>query len=161
MTQWYDTSLPIFVRKAGFLGNPITQAVALILAASNGDDAYSYQSDVPGSATLKGLFGIPDTPELNPKGVNLYDPYANAKVAYQMWRSNGKTWNWLPQFASGVWRQQIESARLAVTTPASPQPIPVDPNPTNVVGATNAMHLTSVQATGQAIQVANAAASLR
>lgn len=151
----------IFNRKAGFLGIPLVQATAIVLATSGGHDDYLYQSDVPGQPAYKGLFGIPDTADVNPKNLNLYDPWVNAKVAAKMWRGNGKTWGWLPQYAGGAWREYLESAREASLALASPQPVQVEPSGEAPNAAVQSAHSTIQYAVGQTLSVQSVASNLR
>jgi peptidoglycan hydrolase CwlO-like protein len=114
-------------QQAGFKGHDLTMAVAVALAESGGN-AYA-----EGDVTIGGSFGLwqvfckahPDLiPPDNPDSVAWYDPYLNARFAYQI--SGGSNWYPWSTYKHGTYLAFMDEARAAVvlliTDPSSLAP---------------------------------------
>lgn len=161
MTTWNTDAVIGFVRKAGFTGIPLNQATAIALATSDGDDAYYVTTDAPGHGPWVGLFGIEDNSTQNPKGVKLLDPVANARLAYNLWRSNGKSWDWSPQYVSGEWKGKLAGVRATLLLPASPQSVSTLGNTGTAEIAKASIRSVTADATATAASVLDAISTLQ
>jgi hypothetical protein len=149
-----------FCRDAGFLRSDLRKAIAIALTASEGNDAFKYESPSNPADIYQGLFGIPQTDIPDTFKGNVYDPLANAKLAHNLWRMAGKQWDWSPYYAGGVWRSHLEVAREAILTPPSPQESPLITNRAQTKAQTDNVVQTVKHASGWMIEVGNAARSI-
>ncbi len=108
--------IAIVAQKAGFTGSNLVIAVAVALAESGGN------ANAHGDVTIGGSFGLWQVyckahPELippdNPDSVAWYDPYQNARWAYEI---SGKGVNWRPwsTYKHGTYQAFMDKARAAV-----------------------------------------------
>lgn len=160
MTMWSPVMVCKFCRDAGFLRDDLRKGIAIALAASQGDDAYTYVSPTNSTDTYKGLFGIHSTDVPNTFKGNLYDPLANAKLARSLWQKAGKSWDWSPYYSGGVWRSYLAVAREAILTPPSAQESPLFTGRAQVKAATDDVVQTVKHSSGWMIEVSKAARSV-
>jgi peptidoglycan hydrolase CwlO-like protein len=102
-------------QKAGFTGRNLIIAVAVALAESGGN------ANAEGDVTIGGSFGLwqvfcgahPDLiPPSNPDSVAWYDPYQNARWAYQI--SGGSNWYPWSTYKHGTYQAFMDEAQAAV-----------------------------------------------
>lgn len=99
-------------RKAGFTGDALRTAIAIGMAESQGN-AHSLNNNPRTGDLSYGLFQINMLGNMGPSRLKqyglanndaLYDPYVNARVAYQM-SGGGKNFSPWSTYKSGVYRQ--------------------------------------------------------
>ena len=107
--------IALVAQKAGFTGRNLIMAVAVALAESGGN------ADAEGDVTIGGSFGLwqvfcmahPDLiPPSDPDSVAWYDPYQNARFAYQI--SGGENWYPWSTYKHGTYQAFMDDARAAV-----------------------------------------------
>ncbi len=107
--------IAIAAQKAGFTGSNLVIAVAVALAESGGN------ANARGDVTIGGSFGLwqvycmahPDLiPPTNPDSVAWYDPYQNARWAYEI--SGGSNWHPWSTYIHGTYQAFMDKARAAV-----------------------------------------------
>ena len=119
--RWDDPSLAGFARQAGWQGGDVNLAVAIILAASGGDDVYDYQVPFAGASHYVGLFGIDvvASPEFD---ISLMrNPVYNAQAAYTLWLRAGRSFEWSDAFVTGRYRTKSAEAALSTQTTSPTQ----------------------------------------
>lgn len=142
MTAWSPVAVADFCRKAGWTSTSLQQATAIALAASQGDDAYDYGYAASTLDDYKGLFGIPLSLIPSMFKGNLFDPLANAKLAYSLWRRGNRSWDWSPYYRSGAWRTYLTVAKDAISAPPTPQETPGITGATRVSKGRQSMDIT-------------------
>jgi hypothetical protein len=115
--KWTSPVVAGFAKNAGWTDKDLVFAVAVALAASEGEDALENVVDFQPIAKLVGLWQVPDWMLEEPTKSRLTNPVTNAKAAYALWLEHEQTWNWLPTFRTGGWRFRLVEAALACKTP--------------------------------------------
>jgi peptidoglycan hydrolase CwlO-like protein len=108
--------IAIVAQKAGFTGSNLVIAVAVALAESAGN------ANARGDVTIGGSFGLWQVyckahphliPPDNPDSVAWYDPYQNARWAYDI-SSGGGDWHPWSTYKHGTYQAFMDKARAAV-----------------------------------------------
>lgn len=117
--RWPADVLAYMCLRGGMTHPQATVAVAIALAATEGDDAYLWQSETPGGRSFVGAWAIPtdllDGAELETAG----RLSGSVAIVRRLTGPQGDDWAWSPVFAVGDWRKRLEDATAAV---AHPQP---------------------------------------
>jgi hypothetical protein len=107
--------IAIVAQEAGFTGHNLVIAVAVALAESGGN------ANAVGDVTIGGSFGLWQVfckahphliPPTTPDSVAWYDPYQNAKWAYEI--SGGDNWRPWSTFKHGTYQAFMDEAQEAV-----------------------------------------------
>jgi peptidoglycan hydrolase CwlO-like protein len=107
--------IALVAQRAGFTGQNLIMAVAVALAESGGD------ASAVGDVTIGGSFGLwqvycvahPNLiPPSDPDSVAWYDPYQNARWAYQI--SGGSNWYPWSTYKNGRYQEFMDDAQAAV-----------------------------------------------
>ncbi len=107
--------IAMVAQKAGFTGSNLVIAVAVALAESGGN------ANAQGDVAIGGSFGLwqvycrahPDLiPPTDPGSVAWYDPYQNARWAYEI--SGGSNWHPWSTYIHGTYQAFMDKARAAV-----------------------------------------------
>jgi len=78
--------------RAGFTGHAVTEAVAIALHVSQGDDAYDHIYSTDPLVQHRGLFAL-DVATFAPNDPHmLFDPRYSAEKLYQLYRVNHSKW---------------------------------------------------------------------
>jgi Lysozyme like domain len=101
MTTWSAAKVAGWAQKAGWYGDEIPEATSYAMATSQGADHYSWCPSLSPSSEHRGLWGIRLDSVSDDEAASLYDPLANAGVAFSQWVANGRTWGWHPAHWSG------------------------------------------------------------
>lgn len=115
--RWPADVLAYYVLAAGFGVDDAITAVALALAATEGDDAYRWEPTTPDGRVLLGAWAVPADeanayPDLDP----LRLPTA-AKLLWALTAGERRPWDWLPVYAAGEWRSRLDDATAGVRAP--------------------------------------------
>lgn len=119
---WTPEAIVGFAHTAGFRGAVLTDAVAIALASSGGDDALRHLGPAGYQSDTRGLWQI-DVARLTGFGKgNLYDPIRNAKAAYRLWNAYEKGWDWNYAYNAGTWQGCLLVASKATKAASRTQP---------------------------------------
>lgn len=96
---------------AGWVGDALTQAVAIAKAETNWDPAYLFKGP---ETEQRGLWGINWIDHTNFDRLQLMDPGYNAASAWILWAQNGNQWVDWQSYLDGSYRAHMGEASNAV-----------------------------------------------
>jgi hypothetical protein len=117
MSTWGVAQVASWAGDAGWAGDGLSDAVALALASSGGDDHHVSNPSYTEALERRGLFALRrcEAPQLDPG--DLFDPVANTKAAFAHWRDMGGVWSWHPVWASGAATDALPHVRAVLARP--------------------------------------------
>lgn len=115
MTRWNTAKVGQWARDAGWTGAELHHAVAVAMAASQGDDHHvSNPSYVP-ALERRGLWALraSEAPDLDAD--DLFNPVKNAAAAHAAWSDHGRSWSWHPVWVAGAADEHVGLVRAVLT----------------------------------------------
>lgn len=130
------------LREAGFRGDALRKARAIVLAESGGR-ATAHNPNASTGDNSYGLFQINMLGAMGPErrrqfglrsNEELFDPVKNARIAFQMSRG-GKDWSPWSTYKSGAYKQFLSAKSPDVSSPQGPPSAPNLLGPPSLMGA--------------------------
>lgn len=95
----------------------LVNAVALALATSGGDDAWSWEPSTAYGERYLGAFGLPVSELVGQGAAVPFQLASAARLAVELYRRHGD-WSWSPAWRSGAYRRCLADARAGAQAPA-------------------------------------------
>lgn len=120
---WAPTAIAGFASRAGWRGDELAIAVALVLAGTAGDDLARDMFGSPPVVDRRGLWLVDVVAYPEHAGIGLYDPLANANAAHSLYTAGSRSFDWSPVYRAGSWRDMHDVALEAAKRPTDGQPV--------------------------------------
>lgn len=138
MSVLSDQQIANYAKVAGFTGNSLVQAIAIVLAESRGDtSARGYNRDASGNVTStdRGLWQINSYYHSEVSDNCAYDAQCSSQAAFRI-SSHGQDFTPWATFNSGAYKAFMSRALTASGTGSQPSTPPPTPSTTNASGGT-------------------------
>lgn len=115
--RWPADVLAYYVLAAGFRADEAPMVVALALAATEGDDTYRFDEDAPGARSSLGAWAIPSHEAALFSDLDPLRLSQAAKLLRALRTAHDGSWDWLPVYVVGDWRNRLDDATAGVKDP--------------------------------------------
>lgn len=115
--RWPADVLAHYVLAAGFAHEDAPTVVAMALAATEGDDAYVWRSDVPGGQSFVGPWAIPEMLALEFFDLDAGRLSQAATMLRRLHVAHDGRWDWLPIAQAHTWEDRLDDATAGVLAP--------------------------------------------
>lgn len=115
--RWPADVLAHVCLAAGMMPTDATVAVAVALAATEGDDKYLWVSDSPGGRTFMGAWAIPSDLIAIDETLDPLRLSQAASIVRRLTGPQGDQWAWSDAYAIGDWRWRLDDASAGVAHP--------------------------------------------
>jgi len=123
MTRHSAHMIAKIASKAGFTGRGLTEAVAIAMHASQGDDTYENTIWIEPPIRLRGLFGLNATLLDESDRHMLFDPHYSAEQLYDMYRAHGRTFKGHWAASDALTEPNLKALRAVISSRAESNPI--------------------------------------
>lgn len=143
--KWSPEVVAGFARRAGFTGENLVIATAIVLSTSGGDDAWQWRPNDGSAIDMRGLFGIDVARYPRVKDRALYNAQINADTANALWQESAYRWEPFRNYGSIFYVIQLPGAIAAVAGATTHQSLDTVPQLFGLPGI-NGPRLTQLQA---------------
>lgn len=116
--RWPPNVLAHALVKAGCPAAQLPHGIAVAMATSDGDDAWRWLADLPGTESYLGCWGVPGSWLAEHPNVAPYVLADSAMAATALLSEHGD-WSWSISWRAGGWRAWLDVATTAATAPAA------------------------------------------